>query len=79
MLRIQSSLQRPAVLGQVLVQRAPALVAHHEVHGVVGAEEVEHAHHVGVAKRVSARPSSKKHACRAGKFSSLAVVLGAAR
>ena len=30
----------------LLLQRAPALVAHHHVHGLVGAEEIQHAHDV---------------------------------
>ena len=32
----------------VLLQRAAALVAHHQVHRLVGAEEIQHAHHVGM-------------------------------
>src|SRR4051812_29849592 len=37
---------RAAVVHDVLLQRAAALVAHDEVDGVIRAEEVEHAHHV---------------------------------
>ena len=32
----------------LLLQRAPALVAHHHVHGLVRAEEIQHAHDVRV-------------------------------
>ena len=32
----------------LLLQRAPALIAHHHVHRFVGAEEIEHAHDVRV-------------------------------
>ena len=39
-------LDRSAACVNVLLQRAPALVAHHHVYGLVRAKEVQHAHHV---------------------------------
>ena len=39
-------LDRAGLLVDVFLQRAAALVAHHEVHRLVGAEEIDHAHHV---------------------------------
>ena len=41
-------LHRPAAGLDVLLQGAAALVAHHEVHRLVRAEEVQHSHHVRV-------------------------------
>ena len=41
-------LDRSAAQLDVLLQRTPALVAHDHVHGLVGAKEIQHAHHVGV-------------------------------
>ena len=41
-------LDRAAARLDVLLQRAAALVAHHQVDGLVGAEEIQHPHHVGV-------------------------------
>jgi hypothetical protein len=46
-LRQQAACPWPGAAGaDVLLQRVAGLVGHHHVHGVVGAEEVQHAHHV---------------------------------
>jgi hypothetical protein len=46
----------------VLEQRAAALVAHHQVDRVVGTEEVQHAHHVGMRKARERPPLLEKAA-----------------
>src|SRR6266702_380259 len=42
----ESFLDRSAARVDVFLQRAPALVAHHHVYGLVGAKEIQHPHHV---------------------------------
>src|SRR6267143_2856571 len=42
----ESFLDRPAARADVFLQRAPALVAHHHVDGLVCAKEIQHPHHV---------------------------------
>ena len=42
--------QPAAVLAEVIAQGVADLVAHHQIDGLVGAEEVQHAHHVGMVQ-----------------------------
>jgi hypothetical protein len=49
------------------VERSAALELHHHVNSAVGAEEVEHAHHIGCTSLASARPSRRSTSCRSGR------------